>query len=226
MQPPSPTIIRGLRFMLTSLAGPMVGYNSILCPYHQTCSVLILLSWMRPKDAFEWWNLITIPSELVNINETMQLCITEKWKELWATKLMYPVLKLPKFIFKFVGSKATNHFSGIWSKYSVSMLRIVELQMRASPVGWMSYIKFSKWLSKLVLLLSPFSLFPVVHRFRDSTLHGALYITYIDSHIFFFHCRINLGKIWMPESKFSVLLDYFYLLWLLKTVIKVTIPHD
>ena len=32
----------------------------------------------------------------------------------------------------------------------------------------------------------------------------------------------NLCKILLPESKSPVLLDYFYLLWLLKTVIKVT----
>ena len=39
----------------------------------------------------------------------------------------------------------------------------------------------------------------------------------------------NLCKILMPESKFPVLLDYFYLLWLLKMVNmvkKVTISHD
>ena len=36
----------------------------------------------------------------------------------------------------------------------------------------------------------------------------------------------NLCKILMPESKSLVLLDYFYLRWLLKTVIKVTISPD
>ena len=36
----------------------------------------------------------------------------------------------------------------------------------------------------------------------------------------------NLCKILMPESKSPMLLDYFYLQWLLKTVIKVTTPHD